>query len=82
MKAYGQSKLACLMFALEITNDFATVRDVAIFDYPGVGLSSGVTPSTVARTRKLGPVAGGSIRLARRADAATARHSDFDRLSF
>src|SRR6266852_244485 len=36
----------------KITNGFATVRDVIIFDYPGVGLSSGATPSTVAAMTK------------------------------
>ncbi|MEH2543499.1 pimeloyl-ACP methyl ester carboxylesterase [Bradyrhizobium sp. AZCC 2262] len=32
----------------KITNGFAAVRDVIILDYPGIGLSSGTTPSTVA----------------------------------
>jgi pimeloyl-ACP methyl ester carboxylesterase len=36
----------------KITNGFATVRDVIIFDYPGVGLSSGATSSTVAAMTK------------------------------
>jgi pimeloyl-ACP methyl ester carboxylesterase len=36
----------------KITNGFATVREVIIFDYPGVGLSSGATPSTVAAMTK------------------------------
>jgi pimeloyl-ACP methyl ester carboxylesterase len=36
----------------KITNGFATVHDVIIFDYPGVGRSSGVTPSTVAAMTK------------------------------
>jgi len=32
----------------KITNGFAAARDVIILDYPGIGLSSGATPSTVA----------------------------------
>ena len=32
----------------KITNGFAAARDVIILDYPGIGLSSGTTPSTVA----------------------------------
>ena len=31
-----------------ITNGFAATREVIIFDYPGVGRSTGTTPSTVA----------------------------------
>jgi pimeloyl-ACP methyl ester carboxylesterase len=31
-----------------ITNGFAAARDVIIFDYPGIGRSTGATPSTVA----------------------------------
>jgi pimeloyl-ACP methyl ester carboxylesterase len=31
-----------------ITNGFAATRDVIIFDYPGIGRSTGMTPSTVA----------------------------------
>lgn len=33
---------------LKITNGFAAARDVIILDYPGIGLSGGTTPSTVA----------------------------------
>ena len=36
----------------KITNGFAAARDVIIFDYPGIGLSSGATPSTVAAMTK------------------------------
>jgi pimeloyl-ACP methyl ester carboxylesterase len=36
----------------KITNGFAAARDVIIFDYPGIGLSSGATPSTVAAITK------------------------------
>ena len=32
----------------KITNGFATERDVIIFDYPGIGRSTGAAPSTVA----------------------------------
>jgi pimeloyl-ACP methyl ester carboxylesterase len=32
----------------KVTNGFATDRDVILFDYPGIGGSSGETPSTVA----------------------------------
>jgi pimeloyl-ACP methyl ester carboxylesterase len=32
----------------KITNGFAAMRDVIIFDYPGIGRSTGATPSTVA----------------------------------
>jgi hypothetical protein len=31
-----------------VTNSFAAERDVILFDYPGIGGSSGETPSTVA----------------------------------
>ena len=36
----------------EITNGFAETRDVIIFDYPGVGRSTGTNPSTVAKMTK------------------------------
>ena len=32
----------------KVTNGFAAERDVILFDYPGIGGSSGETPSTVA----------------------------------
>ncbi len=32
----------------KITNGLAAQRDVIIFDYPGIGRSTGATPSTVA----------------------------------
>jgi pimeloyl-ACP methyl ester carboxylesterase len=32
----------------KVTNSFAAERDVILFDYPGIGGSSGETPSTVA----------------------------------
>ena len=32
----------------KITNGFAAARNVIILDHPGIGLSSGTTPSTVA----------------------------------
>jgi pimeloyl-ACP methyl ester carboxylesterase len=32
----------------KVTNGFAAARDVIILDYPGIGLSSGTAPSTVA----------------------------------
>jgi pimeloyl-ACP methyl ester carboxylesterase len=35
-----------------ITNGFATARDVIIFDYPGIGRSTGATPPTVAAMTK------------------------------
>jgi pimeloyl-ACP methyl ester carboxylesterase len=35
-----------------ITNGFAAMRDVIIFDYPGIGRSTGTTPSTVATMTK------------------------------
>jgi pimeloyl-ACP methyl ester carboxylesterase len=35
-----------------ITNGFAATRDVIIFDYPGIGRSTGATPSTVAAMTK------------------------------
>jgi pimeloyl-ACP methyl ester carboxylesterase len=36
----------------KITNGFAAERDVIIFDYPGIGRSTGATPSTVAAMTK------------------------------
>jgi pimeloyl-ACP methyl ester carboxylesterase len=36
----------------KITNGFAETRDVIIFDYPGVGRSTGSNPSTVAKMTK------------------------------
>jgi pimeloyl-ACP methyl ester carboxylesterase len=33
----------------KITNGFAETRDLIIFDYPGVGRSTGSTPSTIAK---------------------------------
>jgi pimeloyl-ACP methyl ester carboxylesterase len=36
----------------KITNGFAETREVIIFDYPGVGRSTGSTPSTVAKMTK------------------------------
>jgi pimeloyl-ACP methyl ester carboxylesterase len=36
----------------KITNGFAQTRDVVIFDYPGVGRSTGSNPSTVAKMTK------------------------------
>lgn len=36
----------------KITNGFAAARDVIIFDYPGIGRSTGTTPSTVATMTK------------------------------
>ena len=36
----------------KITNGFAAARDVIIFDYPGIGRSTGTTPSTVAAMAK------------------------------
>jgi pimeloyl-ACP methyl ester carboxylesterase len=36
----------------KITNDFAAMREVIIFDYHGVGRSTGVTPSTIATMTK------------------------------
>jgi pimeloyl-ACP methyl ester carboxylesterase len=36
----------------KITNGFAAEHDVIIFDYPGIGRSSGKTPSTVAELAK------------------------------
>jgi pimeloyl-ACP methyl ester carboxylesterase len=35
-----------------ITNGLAAQRDVIIFDYPGIGRSTGTTPSTVAAMTK------------------------------
>jgi pimeloyl-ACP methyl ester carboxylesterase len=35
-----------------ITNGFATTRDVIIFDYPGIGRSTGTSPATVAAMTK------------------------------
>ena len=35
-----------------MTNGFAAERDVILFDYPGIGGSSGKTPSTVAALTK------------------------------
>src|ERR1700752_153372 len=35
-----------------ITNGLAAQRDVIIFDYPGIGRSTGATPSTVAAMTK------------------------------
>ena len=35
-----------------VTNGFAAERDVILLDYPGIGGSSGETPSTVARLTK------------------------------
>jgi pimeloyl-ACP methyl ester carboxylesterase len=35
-----------------VTNGFAAERDVILFDYPGIGSSSGETPSTVAALTK------------------------------
>ena len=35
-----------------ITNGFAATRDVLILDYPGIGRSTGVTPSTIAAMTK------------------------------
>jgi hypothetical protein len=35
-----------------VTNGFAAERDVTLFDYPGIGGSSGETPSTVAALTK------------------------------
>ena len=35
-----------------MTNGFAAERDVILFDYPGIGRSSGETPSTVAALTK------------------------------
>ena len=36
----------------KLTNGFAAERDVILFDYPGIGRSSGGTPSTVAALTK------------------------------
>src|SRR5580700_10451004 len=36
----------------KVTNGFAAERDVILFDYPGIGGSSGETPSTVAALTK------------------------------
>jgi pimeloyl-ACP methyl ester carboxylesterase len=36
----------------KVTNSFAAERDVILFDYPGIGGSSGETPSTVAALTK------------------------------
>jgi pimeloyl-ACP methyl ester carboxylesterase len=36
----------------KVTNGFAAARDVIIFDYPGIGRSTGATPSTVAAITK------------------------------
>src|ERR1700730_4865259 len=36
----------------KVTNGFAADRDVILFDYPGIGGSSGETPSTVAALTK------------------------------
>jgi pimeloyl-ACP methyl ester carboxylesterase len=36
----------------KITNGFAAARDVIIFDYPGIGRSTGASPSTVAAMTK------------------------------
>jgi pimeloyl-ACP methyl ester carboxylesterase len=36
----------------KITNGFAAARGVIILDYPGIGLSSGTTPSAVAATTR------------------------------
>ncbi len=36
----------------KVTNGFAAARDVIIFDYPGIGRSTGTTPSTVATMTK------------------------------
>src|SRR5580693_754539 len=36
----------------KVTNGFAAERDVILFDYPGIGRSSGETPSTVAALTK------------------------------
>jgi pimeloyl-ACP methyl ester carboxylesterase len=36
----------------KITNGFAAARDVIIFDYPGIGRSTGTTPSMVAAMTK------------------------------
>src|ERR1700722_16634881 len=35
-----------------VTNGFAADRGVILFDYPGIGASSGETPSTVAALSK------------------------------
>jgi len=36
----------------KVTNGLAAERDVVLFDYPGVGMSSGETPSTVVALTK------------------------------
>jgi pimeloyl-ACP methyl ester carboxylesterase len=36
----------------KITNGFTETRDLIIFDYPGVGRSTGSTPSTIAKMTK------------------------------
>src|SRR5271163_1195465 len=36
----------------KVTNGLAAERDVILFDYPGIGRSSGTTPSTVASITK------------------------------
>src|SRR5271168_2202388 len=36
----------------KVTNGLAVERDVILFDYPGIGRSSGTTPSTVASITK------------------------------
>src|ERR1700689_2667198 len=36
----------------KVTNGFAAERDVILFDYPGIGGSSGETPSTVVTLTK------------------------------
>jgi pimeloyl-ACP methyl ester carboxylesterase len=36
----------------KVTNGFAAEHDVILFDYPGIGRSSGETPSTVAALTK------------------------------
>jgi pimeloyl-ACP methyl ester carboxylesterase len=38
----------------KLTNGFAAERDVILFDYPGIGGSSGETPPTVAALTKDG----------------------------
>ena len=55
----------------KITNGFAKRRDVIIFDYPGVGRSTGSNPSTVAKMTKDASLS------AARLNSAASTSSDF-----
>jgi hypothetical protein len=49
----------------KVTNGFAAERDVILLDYPGIGGSSGETPSTVAALTKACVEFCGALNLAR-----------------